>query len=508
MYEQPTILIVDREADHLNQLISILEPMGYDIQIVTSGEAALLQLASSRPQLILCNVTLADMTGYDLCEQITTTHQNLPVILMSDANDVDVRTQTFRAGGVDYIYYPYHAEEVLARLHNHLNLNYLSTQVKEENELSQLLALAIQESGNAVIMTDRDGRIEWVNNGFTRMTEYTLDEIRGQDPGRVLGGEDTDPETARLMLNAIRAGQPCQVEILNYSKSGRPYWVEIHIQPVYQNGTLNKFIAIEIDITDRINSQEIQQEAESLRVALTKEHELRQLKSAFITMVSHEFRTPLAIIQAASETLQLYADKLTDDQRNKRLVKIRDQIGILTAIMNDVLIVNEIGTAPTVVDTTPLNPDDLCQEIIAKYVRIGIRQDIRFRSNNHNRHHPLNPSLMREIFEKLLSNAIAYSPEAEVIDVSILVEGKYLKITVEDYGIGIPELDQQQIFTEFYRASNVENIHGTGLGLSIVKYAVEAQGGSIHFESEEWVGSRFTVILPATSAKITPKSND
>jgi len=493
------ILIVSSVNRHVDELTELFDSLGYSYCIATSGAEGLKAISQlSGLMFVLCFTDLPDMDSYAFCKQALQHTPTLTLILVGKFDTAEERAKVFQSGATDYLPLPLVRDEVVMRVSQAMQLTDLQAQAQAENELAHLLALVAQETANAVIITDNEGYIEWVNDGFKRMTGYALSEVFGEKPGHILQGPNSNPDTVRRMGDAVRDGLPFQCEILNYHKSGEPYWVDVHIEPIYKYDKLEKFIAIELDITERIQAEEIRREAESLRMELSKEQELRELKTSFVTMVSHEFRTPLAIIRSASETLQRYADKLSDAQRMKRLAKINTQISHLTEMMDDVLIVNQMSAEPTQLDTVKVSPTLLCQKIIERYKLRDISQSIHFDSNIPDKTYELHPQLFEEIVQKLLQNAVIYSPEGGDIHVDLSLERDQLQIVIGDNGIGIPEKDQSHIFTEFYRASNVGNIHGSGLGLTIVQYAVEAHGGSIQVQSDEVSGTIFTVRLPVT----------
>lgn len=158
------------------------------------------------------------------------------------------------------------SEEQLARLRDladSVEAELARTQLLEMAGESSRLAMVAEHTDNAVIITDADGLTEWVNQGFERISGYTLADVRGKKPGKLLQGPDTDPATIALMRESIHAGESFQAEILNYHKNGTPYWLELRIQPVLEDGRLKYFIALETDITDRKQAEQTLRDSES-----------------------------------------------------------------------------------------------------------------------------------------------------------------------------------------------------------------------------------------------------
>ncbi|MFN8488049.1 MAG: PAS domain S-box protein [Caldilineaceae bacterium] len=251
-------------------------------------------------------------------------------------------------------------------------------------------------------------------------------------------------------------------------------------------------IVVNQDITERKQNEKL------IRQALEKEKELGELKSRFVSMASHEFRTPLATILALTDTLAAYWPKLTEEQIQQRFDKIKTQIAHLKSIMEDVLQLARIQAKRVEFQPVPLNLDELCRKIIDEFqVQLKLEQQIEYQCVDAALYTiQADPKLLRQIINNLLSNAIKYSPNGKPIRVNLAYAEQKLILAVRDQGIGIPKADLTHLFEPFHRAGNVGAISGTGLGMVITKEAVELHGGSISVASEIGVGSTFTVSLP------------
>ena len=253
-----------------------------------------------------------------------------------------------------------------------------------------------------------------------------------------------------------------------------------------------------------------------MREALAKEKEMREVKSRFVSMVSHEFRNPLSTIFTSTEILIHHSNKLNEDKKNEYLFHIQSSVKHLSQILNDVLNI-ETAESPIVhFHPEPLNLQNFCEELLAE-IKVGI-------SNLHNiifsvedkynsseisslnsassqlltktKLPYLDKKLLRHILTNLLENAIKYSPEGGTVHFDLFCLQEEAIFRIQDEGIGIPEADQENLFTSFHRARNVGNIPGTGLGLSIVKQYVDLHGGEINVVSKEGIGTTFIVSLP------------
>lgn len=235
---------------------------------------------------------------------------------------------------------------------------------------------------------------------------------------------------------------------------------------------------------------------EELRNALVKEQELSNLKSNIISVVSHEYRTPLSTILSSSELLEHYGDQWSKDKKQRHFQRIQSSVHHLTQLVNDVLVLNK-----TDVGKLPFNPVSLdllllCQELIAELqLTTKTPHHILFNSKGSARAACFDEKLLRQMLTNLLSNAIKYSIREADIHFYLIWEQDTVIFQICDRGIGIPTDEIAQLFDAFYRGSNVGTISGTGLGLAIVKNCVDLHNGQISVESNG-DGTIFTVTLP------------
>ena len=241
---------------------------------------------------------------------------------------------------------------------------------------------------------------------------------------------------------------------------------------------------------------------EQLQKSLVQEKELSQMRSRFISMASHEFRTPLAIISSSTGILQNYSDRLSPDRKERHLTTIQKTIRHMVQLLDDVLMINHAETQKTEFKPEPLDIISFCRRLKEEIEDTSSQHTINFFLNSSE---PIldntlvvqfDPKLIRQILTNLLSNAIKYSPENSSVDFSLQIENNQLIFKIRDYGIGIPKPDKANLFASFYRASNVGSISGTGLGLAIVKKCVDQHKGEIILDTEVKKGTTFTVRIP------------
>lgn len=262
----------------------------------------------------------------------------------------------------------------------------------------------------------------------------------------------------------------------------------------YKNDEINQILVIEKNITAQIQILE-QQEA-----ALEKERHLNEMKSRFVSMASHEFRTPLSTIVSSASLIEKYIERAEYDKTKKHTDRIRSSIHGLTEILNDFLSVDKLETQKTLVKPQEFDYEQFSTDIVEEMSTISKKGQLISRLIEGA---PLmvhtDQNILKHILYNLISNAIKYSPETSTIHYHSFLSPTELKISVKDHGIGIPLADQDQLFNRFFRAHNALNVKGTGLGLNIVLKYLEMLNGSMNFESEENVGSCFTISIPLST---------
>ncbi|NCJ05078.1 PAS domain S-box protein [Synechococcales cyanobacterium C] len=253
----------------------------------------------------------------------------------------------------------------------------------------------------------------------------------------------------------------------------------------------NEVMAILRDITERKRAEA------DVRNALEKEKELNEMKSRFVTMTSHEFRTPLATILSSSELLEHYGHKWGDEKKAHHLHQIQTSVKHMTSMLDDVLLISKSEAGKLGFSPVSMHLTQFFAEIVEELQITTSCHQICLQVHDLCEPVAADPKLLRQILNNLLFNAIKYSPQGGNIYLDLSGNEAHYRFSVKDEGIGIPEVDQQQMFSSFHRASNVGNISGTGLGLAIVKKAVDLHQGQIDFQSTVGVGTTFTIELPA-----------
>ncbi|HEY9729018.1 MAG TPA: hybrid sensor histidine kinase/response regulator [Chroococcales cyanobacterium] len=242
--------------------------------------------------------------------------------------------------------------------------------------------------------------------------------------------------------------------------------------------------------------KQLQESERRTLIALEKERELNQLKSKFVSMVSHEFRTPMTTIRLCAEKLRGNNPQLAQERKDRYLELMQGSISDMLQLLDEVLLLARSEAGGLKYDPTTLHLEEFCREIIETLQLSTSNHKLIFTCHTDCPPVVMDAILLRHIFTNLLSNAIKYAREDSSIRFDLSCTDGIATFAIQDEGIGIPLKDQQRLFETFHRASNVGQIQGTGLGLSIVKRCVDLHQGQIQLESAEGIGTTVTVMLP------------
>jgi PAS domain S-box-containing protein len=334
---------------------------------------------------------------------------------------------------------------------------------------------------------------EWVNDKFAQMLGYPRQVLIGQSSLYIHPDQEAWERfgvEARASLIASN-GYTCERQLRR--RDGELFWVEMGGSCVRANDPDSGVIWTFLDITGRKTS-----EAE-IRGALEQQKVLNELRSRFVAMTSHEFRTPLAAILSAEEVLRHYGDRLPPSDRLETLDSIAQGVQRMSRMMDRVLLLGKADAQMLEFEPAEVHVGALCRRLVEEVwaQHPDTACDIAVRAAPDVGVSRCDEKLLRHIFGNLLSNAIKYSPRGGQVRFDVRRAGDDLVFEVADQGIGIPADEVPHLFESFHRASNVGAIQGTGLGLAIVKNAVEVHGGRIEVDSAAGIGTTFTVRLPA-----------
>ncbi|MBW4576815.1 MAG: PAS domain S-box protein [Aphanothece sp. CMT-3BRIN-NPC111] len=342
-----------------------------------------------------------------------------------------------------------------------------------------------------------DGTINFISDAIKDICGYPASDFlynHARTLASIIHPEDSSM-VEQLIESAVKCKQPYILEYRICDKSGNWRWVYEKGQGNYgEDGQLNCLDGAIFDITERkIAEAEMQK-------AIEKQRELVELKSGFIAMTSHEFRTPLTTILSSSELLEHYSHKLAPDKKKNLFQQIQSSTKQVLELLDDFLTLNKAEAGFSEFRPAPLNLEQFCHQIVSEVQLMAINnQEIIFTSLGDCAKTVMDEKVLRHILTNLLSNALKYSPSGTVVEFSLSCQSALATFTVKDSGIGIPAADIPKLFEPFHRAANVDSIQGTGLGLAIVKKMVDIHGGEISVKSQVGFGTTFTVTIPKSS---------
>ncbi|SKB30094.1 sensor histidine kinase [Daejeonella lutea] len=388
----------------------------------------------------------------------------------------------------------------------------------------KLLNAIINTAIDGIITIDYRGIIESMNPAALKIFGYDEAEVHGKNISVLMPEPDKSAHDSYLHRyqstgekRIIGIGR----EVLGLKKDGSTFPFRLAVSEVeYENRKiytgfihdLSKEKAAERSLKDytaqleeRIKERtavlqklvnELEQAKEDVSISLEKEKELNHLKTRFVSMASHEFRTPLSSVQLSASLIEKYVHKPDPDSVIKHTGKIKNSVGQLTGILNDFLSLEKLEAGKTEAEFQEFDIVKFSEDLIEEMQMIAKQnQNIVYQHTGTASTVNLDPALLKNSVINLISNAIKYSGENTFIEFNTEVSESGLVITVKDNGIGIPEEEQKNLFEPFFRAHNTGNIPGTGLGLNIVKRYVGLMGGEVFCKSAQDHGTTVTLLF-------------
>ena len=364
--------------------------------------------------------------------------------------------------------------------------------ISKEKQNQNIIELLSNNISDVVILHEIDGTHNYISPSIFQATGYTENELLGKSPYDFVFAEDLD--LVKKYHTDLMKNKSNNVESVTFrfvTKSGGYTWME----------SVPKFVINDLgDVVGVVTSSRVvdvrKKAEEQLLITFQKESELNQLKSSFINMASHEFRTPLAIIHSSLELIDIYSQNpaISYASTQKHINGIYAEIDRLNSLIDDVLITGKIDSNTIVCNNELFNIVDLVECSISSIEDTQAdNRKVELIIEGQPRNLNADPVLMRQVLYNLLSNAFKYSAGRKPPKLKLLFTETEIVIKIRDYGIGIPEAEGKKIFSAFFRASNTGQIKGTGLGMFITKKFTEIQKGAISFKSFDGVGSEFKV---------------
>lgn len=357
----------------------------------------------------------------------------------------------------------------------------------------------ISSMADLLIVTNLERVITKVNQATLNLLGFTENELLGKSIDCFL-----TQNTNLSVYTLADSGLNLNLETNLLTVEGRVIPVSFSSSTIIdEQGNKQGFVCVARDITEKkkieaalLRVKVAEAAKEEVDKALQQEKHLNELKTKFISMASHEFRTPLTTILSSTELLRDYSHKWTEERKSQHFQRITTSVKHMTELLNDVLLIGKAEAGKIEFNPNSIDVVHFCRELVEEIETTTKSHKILFHCKRQYIHACMDEKLLRHIFSNLLSNAIKYSPKGGTINFELIFQLENLIFRVQDQGIGIPQTELSQLFDTFHRASNVGIIPGTGLGLAIVKKSVEVHKGTITVESQVGAGTTFQVILP------------
>jgi signal transduction histidine kinase len=492
------ILVVDDQPINLRFLSNLLTERGYQVYRAISGQLALNAAIAYSPDLILLDIRMPEIDGYEVCKRLKATAktEHIPVIFLSVLDEINDKLQAFRVGGSDYITKPFQVEEILARIDKQVSLKKLQQQLKEQNFQLQhsqsLLASVLNSSLDGVIafsaVRDSQGNIvdfkwlllnptaEKMSNHKDLVGKYLLEETP----------ELRNNGLFELYVSVVETGETIDREFYCEYDLNTGTW--LHIVAV----KLNDGLAVTFrNITDRKQAE----------ITLTRYAEELSRSNAeleqFAYVASHDLQAPLGTITGYAQLLERRCQNQFDPQDRKFISNIIDSCERMQALIDDLLEYSRVGRSQKPFLLTDCN---LVFENACANLELAIRKNQAIVTSSDLPRVMADSSQLVQLLQNLIDNAIKYCGiNRPVVQVGVSLQNDNWVFSVGDNGIGIAEHYQQRIFKIFQRLHTQKEYSGTGIGLAICQKIVDRHGGRIWLESEPDRGSTFYFSLPVVS---------
>jgi PAS domain S-box-containing protein len=366
-----------------------------------------------------------------------------------------------------------------------------SRQTEEALRLNEVRFRSLAETTEASIFLVQGNKLCYINPATERITGYTKEELLSNfDLRRLIKNRKlryVDNEENQLSRSEYR-----EMQIL--TKYGVELWLGCNVKII--SGGVD-FIGQNVELITAIDITDYKRAESELHVALEQAKQLSELRARFVSMVCHQFRTPLNVVSFSNSLLKKNVNRWSPEKKLPLIERIQTAVQQISQLLDEILLLGKAEAASLKLEAEPIELNCFCEDLVAKIQLNYMQSIIQFNHEDSNFIFPIDKTLLELILINLLDNAIKYSRGNSTVNFSLYNQSNAAVFKIQDTGIGIPEADQERLFQPFYRGSNVDSLPGTGLGLSIVKTLIDLHGGEIYVESEVNVGTTFTVILPS-----------
>lgn len=485
------ILVVDDNADMRTYLQRLIEPH-YSVTLAKNGREALDIIRKNQPHLLVSDVMMPVMSGKELVQAIRKDPNTarLPVILLSARAGEEARIDGFEAGADDYMVKPFSGRELITKIRSQINI------AKAHDHADELIRQLFINAPVAIcILKGPHFVIELANRHVLDIWGRTADEVLNKpllDALPEIRGQGFDDLLAGVISTGNRyISNEQKVEIIRDGKMISAY-VKFIYEPLYESdGTISGVITLAHEITDLVNARTVaQQNAEQLREQMRR-------KDEFMSVASHELKTPVTTMKAALQILDRM--NVAEPMANNFITKANKQVDRLAVLVSDLLDVTSLQADKMKFYIESFSLSELLNDVVEQlqqsqqghHIVLEACCDIKIQGDRNR---------LEQVINNLLSNAIKYSPDSNLVIVNSVCNDGWVRLSVKDFGIGIPQEKLAYVFDRFYRVEeSTKNFSGLGLGLYISAEIVRRHGGHIGVERNDTQGSTFWFELPVTN---------
>lgn len=480
------------DAELNKEQLSLLEEYNCIVHLVATKESYQLALQESVPEIILCDYNIPNYTGLEALNYLKEINSLIPFIFVTGAMIEEVAADAIKAGAWDYV-----VKDRLFRLPLAIRS---VLKLKQEKEIAAIaeakanrLLHAIEQTSAQIVITDKEGLIEYVNKKFTEITGYLPQDVIGKS-AHILIPDNDFKEKNKNEFQKLIDGEVVRGEILSLRKNGTEFWELVSITPIRNEfNQITNYMGVKEDITLRKKMEE------DITEARDKAQQSDILKNAFLQNMSHEIRTPLNAIVGFSSLLS--------EPESLNAKSIKDYTEIITrssnqllAIVTDVLTIASIQTGHETLNMKSFDLNDLMNTLYVTVLEEATVKNIELREPKTEKKNTFIISdeiKLKQILLNLINNAIKFTHEGYV-EFGYRIENKEIEFFVKDTGIGIDEKNHEEIFENFRQVDPSIHIEygGTGLGLAISKSYSQMLNGSIRIKSKPNIGTTFFVTIP------------
>ena len=353
----------------------------------------------------------------------------------------------------------------------------------------------IENAPIGIFLANERGKFLDANPEGLQLLNYTMDELLSYSIPDIVSKDEQDNVTHSFQSLQDNGNSFHETKLL--TNKGESFDVFVNAVKLDED----RYLAFVLDISDRKKAEE------NIYKSLEREKELSEMKTRFISMVSHEFRTPLANIYSNAQLLDRFEEKWNKEKKARSLDRILNSVKVLNSMLDDVSLFGKKQSGKLKFTPTPVDFDSYIRSLIDETLtNFNTKRHVRFEKDDNVGTIHTDKFLLHHIVTNLLSNALKYSfKETEVLLKIDKSDKEWINLTIQDHGKGIPEKELNKIFEPFYRASNIDNVSGTGLGMAIIKHCTDLLSGTLHIDSEIGIGTTVSINIPVSAKK--PKAN-